>query len=80
MKDFLGNELQPGDEIVFVEKTGTGGVELSLGKLWKIERGNACILRKYSDGTYMKESDLLCNRCKGKSIMKLNPQQSNERF
>jgi hypothetical protein len=50
MKDFLGNELTIGDNVVFIEKRN-GGAKLTLGIVTKIDSGIAYIKIKYSDGS-----------------------------
>lgn len=71
MKDFLGNELQIGDEIVFIDKMN-GGAELKLGKIYNFTNGSAHIQRKLSDRTY--EDIMWGVYKKGKSIMKIGAQ------
>ena len=79
MKDFLGNELQPGDEVVFIDRTNSGGASLSKGIVSKIERGIVHIRRDYANGR-LDEFDWAYGKCRGYNIVKLNPQQSNEGF
>lgn len=70
MKDFLGNELQEGNEVVYIEKYG--GALLNLGIIDKIDRGTAYIRGMQPDGTY----GPVVWGSKGKSIMKLNLQKN----
>ena len=65
MKDFRGNELHEGDEVVFVLKYdgGKGQIQLSEGVIKQFRAGNAYIQPKNNDwGTW---------GCKGKCIMKI---------
>lgn len=43
MKDFLGNEINVGDEVVYISKVGYGSANLQVGRVYKIERGIAYI-------------------------------------
>ena len=71
MKDFLGNDLQIGDEVVFIDKIN-GGANLQLGKIYNFTNGSAHIQIKLSDGTY---KDIMWGVYKkGKSIMKIGAQ------
>lgn len=79
MKDFLGNELQPGDSVVFIDRTSTGGASLSKGIVAKIEHGIAHIQREYSDGS-LDKFDWAYGRCRGYNIVKLNLQKIDERL
>lgn len=65
MKDFRGNELHEGDEVVFVLKYdgGKGQIQLSEGVIRKFHAGNAYIQPK--------DKDWAAWGCKGKCIMKL---------
>lgn len=70
MKDFLGNEINVGDKVVYISKVGCGSANLQVGRVYKIERGIAYIEeldknRQWSRGV------------KSVSIMRLNP---NERL
>lgn len=50
MKDFLGNEINIGDKVVFIEKRN-GGAKLTLGIVTEIDSGIAYMKIKYSDGS-----------------------------
>lgn len=70
MKDFLGNEIIVGDEVVYISKGGSGSVNLEVGRIYKIEKGIA----------YIEELDKSWRWKKGVksvSIVKIN---SNERL
>ena len=70
MKDFLGNEINVGDKVVYISKSGCGSANLQVGRIYKIEKGIA----------YIEELDKSWQWSKGVrsvSIMKIN---SNERL
>lgn len=69
MKDFLGNELNVGDKVIWILKGGCGSVNLSIGSIYQIKRGIAYI--EDLDGYKWNHG------VSSVSIMKLN---SNERF
>ena len=50
MKDFLGNEINIGDKVIFIEKCN-GGAKLTLGIVSKIVSGIAYMKIKYLDGS-----------------------------
>ena len=75
MKDFLGNELNVGDEVVYIEKVN-GGARLALGKICEFKSGSAYMKKRLPDGSYV--DWLWCYGCKGSSIMKLNLQSIDE--
>lgn len=50
MKDFLGNEINIGDKVVFIEKCN-GGAKLTLGTVIEIDSGIAYMKIKYPDGS-----------------------------
>lgn len=79
MTDFLGNELQIGNSVIFIDRPSTGAAELSKGIVAKIERGIVHIQREYSDGS-LDEFDWAYGRCRGWNVVKLNLQQQNERL
>lgn len=45
MKDFLGNELQIGDEVVYIQKGGCGSINLQIGRIYEFKRGYAYVVR-----------------------------------
>ena len=65
MKDFLGNELQIGDEVIFVKKHGSSTVELSKGTIVGLTNTMADI---EEDNNYWKAKF----RCSGQNIYKIN--------
>lgn len=69
MTDFLGNELNVGDEVVWILKGECGSVNLRIGSIYEFKRGNAYI--EDLDGYKWHHG------VSSVSIMKLN---SNERF
>lgn len=74
MKDFLGNELNVGDEVVYIERVN-GGARLALGKICEFKSGSAYMKKKLPDGSYGRFW-WIC--CKESSIMKLNIQSIDE--
>jgi len=50
MKDFLGNEINIGDKVIFIEK-GNGGAKLTLGTVYKIDSGIAYMKIKCPNGS-----------------------------
>lgn len=53
MKDFLGNEINIGDKVIFIEKRN-GGAKLTLGTVSKIDSGIAYMKIKYPEGMNMR--------------------------
>ena len=67
MKDFKGNELKVGDEVIFVLKmtNGKGAIQLNEGTIARFHAGNAYIQLKGTDDVWNQWG------CKGKCIIKL---------
>ena len=64
MKDFLGNELNVGDEVIFVKKHGSSAVELARGVVTRLTNTLA-IIDQYGIWT---------SSCTSQNIYKINIQ------
>lgn len=61
MKDFLGNELNVGDEVIYISKHGSSAVELAIGVVARLTNTLAIIEDQY--GT---------RSCTSQNIYKIN--------
>lgn len=69
MKDFIGQELNIGDEVVYIHKNTCGKVNLALGKIHEFKGKNIYIEWKLENGKY--EWFPLSRGIQSVSIMKL---------
>lgn len=52
MKDFRGQELKVGDEVVYIDKGACGRVNLALGKIHEFRGQNIYVEWKLENGEY----------------------------
>ena len=69
MKDFLGNELQIGDEVVYIQKGGCGSrsISLQIGRIYEFKRGYAYVVR-------ISDNRKWCSGLSSVNIMKIGAQ------